>query len=121
MSTKDVIQSYYDSLTKKDDKWQELYADDSFFSDASQTLRAEGKAAIIQLFIPFLKRVEALKVKQMIVEGEHACAIVGYAYINPKGEKMSQDVAEVWEVTDGKLAKLTIYLDLTAFQNFMMG
>jgi len=31
MSTKDVIQSYYDSLTKKDDKWQELYADDSFF------------------------------------------------------------------------------------------
>ena len=121
MSTRDVIQSYYDSLNKKNDKWQELYSEDAIFSDASQTLNAKGKAAIIQSFIPFLKGVEAVKIEQMIVEGEHACALVGYIYINPKGEKMSQDVAEVWEVKDGKLAKLTIYFDLTAFQNFMMG
>lgn len=121
MSTKDVIQSYYDSLNKKDDKRQELYSEDATFSDASRTLHAEGKAAVIQSFIPFLKAVESLKLKQMIVEGEHACAIVGYTYVNRKGQKMSQDVAEVWEVKDGKLTKLIIYLDLTAFQNFMMG
>jgi len=57
----------------------------------------------------------------MIVEGGNACAIVGYTYVNPKGGKLSQDVAEVWEVNAGKLAKLTIYFDLTAYRNFMWG
>jgi hypothetical protein len=31
MSTRDVILSYYDSLNKKDDKWQELYSEDAIF------------------------------------------------------------------------------------------
>jgi hypothetical protein len=35
-----------------------------FFSDASQTLTAKGKVAIIQSFIPFLRAVEAVKIKQ---------------------------------------------------------
>ncbi len=121
MSTKDLVQSYYASLNQKNTKWQELYSQDVVFSDASQTLNAKGKAAVIQSFIPFLKGVEGVKVKQMIIEGGDVCAVVGYDYINPKGGKMSQDVAEVGEVKGGKLAKLTIYFDLTAYRNFMRG
>ena len=34
---------------------------------------------------------------------------------------MSQDVAEVWQVKDGKLTKLTIYFDLTAYRSFIRG
>jgi hypothetical protein len=34
---------------------------------------------------------------------------------------MSQDVAEIWEVKNSKLIKLTIYFDLTAYGNFMKG
>ena len=121
MSARDLVQSYYDSLNRKDGKWQELYSDDAVFSDASQTLHAKGKAAVIQSFIPFLKGVEGAKVRQMIIEGGDVCAVVGYNYVNPKGGKMSQDVAEVWEVKGGKLAKLTIYFDLIAYRNFMRG
>ncbi|HVH31363.1 MAG TPA: nuclear transport factor 2 family protein [bacterium] len=121
MATRDLVQSYYDSLSQKNDNWQNLYSKDAVFSDASQTLTAKGEAAVIQSFVPFLKGVEGVKVKQMIVEGEKACAIVGYDYVNPKGQKMRQDVAEVWETRDGKLAKLTIYFDLLAYRNFMRG
>ena len=121
MATRDLVQSYYDSLSQKNDSWQNLYSNDAVFSDASQTLIAKGKAAVIQSFVPFLKGVEGVKVKQMIVEGEKACAIVGYDYVNPKGQKMRQDVAEVWESKDGKLVKLTIYFDLLAYRNFMRG
>ena len=121
MSTRDLVQSYYDSLSRKDDKWQNLYSNDAVFSDASQTLNAKGKVAVVQSFIPFLKGVEGVRVKQMIAEGERACAIVGYDYVNPKGQKMRQDVAEVWETKDGKLAKLTIYFDLLAYRDFMRG
>jgi ketosteroid isomerase-like protein len=57
----------------------------------------------------------------MIVENEDACAIVEYDYLNPKGEKLSQDVAEVWQVKNDRLTRLTIYFDLVAYRNFMRG
>jgi ketosteroid isomerase-like protein len=55
----------------------------------------------------------------MLVEGDNACAIVNYDYINSNGGKMNQDVAELWEVKKGKLAKLTIYFDFTAYMSFL--
>jgi len=119
MSTKSLVQSYYNSFAQKDEKWHQLYSDDAVFTDASQILNAKGKEAVIQSFTPFLKGVEGVNVKQMIVEDENACVIVGYNYVNPKGLKMSQDVAELWEVRDNKLVRLTIYFDLTAYRNFM--
>ena len=121
MTTKDLVQSYYASLDQKDDRWKELYSDDAVFADASQTLVAKGKAAVIQAFVPFLKGVAGLKVSQVIVEGEKACFIISYTYVNSKKERLDQDVAEVWEVRNGKLAKQTIYFDLTAYRRFMQG
>ena len=119
MSTRNLVQSYYKSLAHKDDKWKELYSENASFSDASGVLDAKGKESVIQSFAPFLKGVHGVTVKQMIVENEVVCAIVGYDYVNPKGEKLSQDVAEVWQVKDDRLTRLTIYFDLTAYRTFM--
>jgi ketosteroid isomerase-like protein len=119
MPTKQLIAQYYDSLNQKNNKWQELHSENAVFSDASQTLNARGRAAVIQSFVPFLMGVEKIMVKQLIVEGYSACAIVGYVYVNPRGNRMSQDVAEVWEVKNGELANLSIYFDLTAYRNSM--
>jgi len=121
ISTQDTIKGYYRSLSNKDDKWQELWSEDAVFSDASQTLVAKGREAVIQSFKPFLKAVARLNVSQTIVEGEKACFIISYTYVNPKQEQLNQDVAEVWEVRNGQLAKLTIYFDLTAYRRFMQG
>ena len=121
MSTEKVVKSYYESQNQKDNQWKDLWADNAVFSDASQTLLAKGKESVIQSFMPFLKGVESLKIIQMIVEDKKACSIISYTYVNPKGEKMNQDLAEVAEVGDSKLAKLTIYFDLTAYRSFMRG
>ena len=121
MSTKDVVKSYYESQIHKNDSWKDLWAEDAVFGDASQTLLAKGREAVIQSFTPFLKGVSALKPIQMIVEGERVCSIISYTYTNPKGETMNQDVAEVAEVKNGKLAKLTLYFDLTDYRRFMRG
>lgn len=119
MPTKELVQNYYRSLSQKDDHWQHLYSEDAVFSDASLSLLAKGKAAVIQSFVPFLKSVSSVEVKQLIADGEYACAIVAYVYVNQKGEKLSQDVAEVWRVKNNQLAALTIYFDLMAYRNFM--
>ncbi len=121
MSAQDVIKSYYESQNNKDNQWKDLWADDAVFSDASQTLLAKGKEAVIQSFTPFLKGVEKLRISQMIVEDGKVCSIISYTYVNANGEKMHQDVAEVAEVKGGKLARLTIYFDLTAYRSFMRG
>lgn len=121
MSTQDVIKSFYESIRNKDDQWKELWANDAVFSDASRTLLAEGKEAVIQSFTPFIKGVAELKISESILEGEKACFIISYAYVNAKGNQLHQDVSEVWEVRDNKLAKLTIYFDLTAYRSFMRG
>jgi ketosteroid isomerase-like protein len=121
LTTKELIQSYYNSLIRKDSQWQDLYSDDAIFSDASRTLLAEGRQAVIQSFNPFLKGVAGLNVSQTIVEGDKACFIISYIYVNSKKEQMKQDVAEMWEVRGGKLARLTIYFDLTAYRRFMQG
>jgi len=121
MSTQDTVHSYYRSLSNKDDKWQALWSEDAVFSDASQILVAKGKEAVIQSFTSFLKSIAALKVSQTMVEGEKACFIINYTYVNRKQEQLNQDVAEVWEVRNGQLAKLTIYFDLTAYRRFMQG
>jgi ketosteroid isomerase-like protein len=116
-----VIKSFYRSINNKDDTWKELWSDDAVFSDASETLLARGKEAVIQSFTPFIKGVVGLKVSEIILEGEKACFIISYTYVNSKKENLNQDVAEVWEVRGGKLAKVTIYFDLTAYRRFMQG
>lgn len=121
MSTLDVIKSYYDSQNRKDDRWKELWAEDAVFCDASQTLQAKGRAAVLQSFTPFLKGVRELRISHTITEGEQVCAIISYTYVNSKSEVMNQDVAEVWQVRGGKLASLTLYFDLTAYRRFMQG
>lgn len=119
MSTQSVINGFYTSVNAMDDKWQDLWSEDAVFSDPSGALNARGKPAVIQSFIPFIKTVAALKVSQTIVEAESACFIIHYTFVNSKQEQLSQDVAELWQVRDGKLARLTVYFDLTAYRQFM--
>ncbi len=119
MSTREMVQAYYASLEQHDDQWQVMYSEDAVFADASHTLNAVGRPAVIQSFIPFLKGVADVKLSRLIVDGERACAIVDYVYVNPKGATLSQSVAEVWQVRNDQLTELIIYFDLTAYRTFM--
>ncbi len=119
MLVKEVVQSFYDGLAHKNDEWQKNVSEDIIFSDASKKLHAEGRSAFIQSFSAFLRAVENVQVKQLIVEDANACAVVSYDYVSPKGAKLHQDDAEVWQVVEGKIVALTIYFDITEFRSFM--
>ena len=119
METADVVQRFYDGIARKDASWQDLLSDDVTFSDASGKLQAHGRDAFIQSFTSFLRAVEQVQVMQLIVEGENAAAVVSYDYVNPRGEKLHQDDAEVWTVRNGAIGSLTIYFDITEFRGFM--
>ncbi len=119
MTIQEIIQSFYDGLAQKNDSWQKHLSEDVVFTDSGLNIHEEGKEAFLQSFNNFLKAVEAVRVKQMIGEDNDACVIASYDFVSPKGNKLTQDVAEIWKVKDGELSSLTIYFDLTAFRNFM--
>lgn len=119
MLVKEIIQYFYDGLAQKNDEWQMNLSEDIVFSDASKKLHAEGRDAFIQSFSAFLRAVENVQLKQLIVEETNACAVVSYDYVSPNGAKLHQDDAEVWKVVEGKIVALTIYFDITEFRNFM--
>jgi ketosteroid isomerase-like protein len=119
MTVREIVQHFYDGLAHKSDAWQDNLSEGVEFADASRRLHAEGRDAFIQSFTGFLRALEKVRVKQLIVEGPDACAVVSYDYISPGGARLHQDDAEVWRVVDDKIAGLTIYFDITEFRAFM--
>jgi ketosteroid isomerase-like protein len=119
MAAADIIRNFYDGLAAHSDAWQRDIADDVVFSDASKRLHAEGRDAFIQSFTGFLRAVERVQLRQLIVDGNDAAAVVSYDYVSPTGGKLHQDDAEIWKVVDGKITALTIYFDITEFRAFM--
>jgi ketosteroid isomerase-like protein len=119
METRQVVQRFYDGLARKDTTWQEGLAPDVAFADASGRLQARGRDAFIQAFTSFLRAVDKVELKQLIVEGPNAAAVVSYDYTNPRREHLHQDDTEVWRIESGEIASLTIYFDITEFRSFM--
>jgi ketosteroid isomerase-like protein len=75
--------------------------------------------AFIQSFSGFLRAVDKVLPKQLIVEGPNAAAVVSHDYVNPSGGHLHQDDAEVWKVENGQIVSLTVYFDITEFRGFM--
>ena len=120
METKDVVQRFYDGLARKDGSWQDNLAESVAFPDASGRLSAQGREAFSQSFSGFLRSVDKVQLRQLIVEGPNAAAVVSYDYVNPAGGRLRQDDdAEVWNVETGQIVSLTIYFDITEFRGFM--
>ena len=119
METTEIIQRFYEALARNDGSWHELLSDEVSFSDASGRLQARGRDQFIQAFTSFLRAVDKVELKQLIVEGVDATAVVSYDYINPKGDRLHQDDAEVCRLSNGEISSLTIYLDITEFRAFM--
>jgi ketosteroid isomerase-like protein len=56
-----------------------------------------------------------MHVKQMILDDKGACVIGNYDFVFPNGKRINGDVAEIWEIKDGKLNSLTIFFDTLNF------
>jgi ketosteroid isomerase-like protein len=56
-----------------------------------------------------------VKVKDLVVDGTKACALTHYDLQAPGLPAFSTDVAEVFQVRDGKIASFDIYFDSAPF------
>src|SRR4029077_16998732 len=118
MTTKELLETYYKGFAQKKD-WESVIADDFKFigGDMTKTTPVVGKTAYIEVIKRFSQLFTAMRVKEMIVNGDSACVIGNYDYVFPNGKSINGDVAEIWKVKSGMLDSLTIFFDTLTFSN----
>jgi ketosteroid isomerase-like protein len=115
VTTKDTIQRYFDSLKKKSG-WEAFLADDmTFTSLVSPIKHVTGKGAYLEATKRFFSMITAVELRDMIVDGDRACALTRYDLQAPGGRAFDSHVAEVFKVWNGKISSLEIYFDSAPF------
>ncbi|MEM0117995.1 MAG: nuclear transport factor 2 family protein [Conexivisphaerales archaeon] len=110
-SARVLLVEYYRRLGSGEE-WGSLLTED-FLLSGTVPKETRGRAAFVNA--NFFKMVKGVNVKELIVDGEKACALVNYDLISPRGKNFSSEVAEIWEVKEGKLASIEIFFDTEAF------
>ncbi len=110
--TKDIIQSYYESLRQKRG-WEAFLSEDMLFINNGK--RIQGKSSYLEATKRFFSTVQSLEVMEMVVEGDKGCASVRYDLKSPRGKDFTSDVAEFFRVKNGRFTSFAIYFDTAPF------
>jgi ketosteroid isomerase-like protein len=117
-ATRQLLETYYTGFAQKAN-WEGTLADDFQYigGDMNNTKPVVGKQAYIETIKRFSQRFEAMRVKQMIIEGDNASVVGNYDFQFPNGHKINGNVCELWTIRNGKLQSLTLYFDTLTFMN----
>ena len=115
MTTRDAIQGYFSSLRQKKG-WESFLSEDiSFTSFTSPIKRVSGRAAYLEATKRFYSMITTVDVRDLLIDGDKACALTTYQLQPPGGPAFRSDVAEVFAVGEGKISSLDIYFDRSPF------
>lgn len=116
LSTKQLLETYYKGFAEKAN-WEHTIADDFQYvgGDMNNTKPVMGKQAYVDIIKRFSQRFEAMRVVQMIIDGDKASVIGNYDFQFPNGYRINGNVSENWTIKNGKLQSLTLYFDTLTF------
>ena len=115
MTTRETIQSYFESLKGKSG-WDAFLSDEMVFTSFTSPIKhVTGKVAYLETTKRFFSMIKALEVKAILVDGDRACALTRYMLQGPDGTAFESQVAELFEVRDGRIRSLDIYFDSAPF------
>jgi hypothetical protein len=113
--TRKIIEGYFSSL-KDRVGWEAFLSDELTFTSFTNPIkRVGGKAAYLEATQRFYSTIHSVVVKSLLVDGPRACAFTRYQLQPPAGAAFTTDVAELFEVSDNKIASFDIYFDSAPF------
>jgi ketosteroid isomerase-like protein len=114
-TTRATVDRYFAQLRARED-WTPLLSPEMFFiSRASPERRIDGRDAYVQATKRFFAMIADVEVRDLLVDGNKACALTRYRLRQPSGAEFQSDVAEVFSVRDGKIDSLAIYFDTSPY------
>lgn len=116
MTTRDVVQSYFDCLKAKRG-WEAFLADEMEFTSFTNPIkRVRGRGAYLEATKRFYSMIKTLEIQgPIIVDRERACVLTRYELQPPAGPVFESHVAEVFEVRNDKIESFNIYFDSAPF------
>jgi len=115
MTTKETVQGYLNFLQQKKG-WQSFLSDEIVFTSfTSPVKQITGKGAYLDTTKRFYSSIRSMTVKDVLFDGEKACALTHYELQAPDGNTFITDVAEVFLVKNGKIHSFAIYFDSAPF------
>lgn len=116
MDARSTIESYFKRIEARQG-WDEFFADDVVFAMVTSPGRtAAGKPACIQATGRFYASVERLNVRQLVADDDSAAALVRYTIKPANGApRFESDVAEFFELRDGRIKTFTICFDTAPY------
>jgi len=115
MIIKAAIDGYFAGLRQKKG-WDSFLADDLVFTSfTSPVKQVRGKAAYLEATKRFYGGIVAFEVRDLLIDGDKACALTRYQLQRPGSPAFESNVAEVFQVRDGKIVSFDIYFDSAPF------
>ena len=116
MTTKQTIERYLSGVEQKNN-WEVMLADDVVFTSYGTPPRQiVGKDGYLQSTNGFYSMIRAMEVRELLVDGDRACATTRYELQPPNGgPSFTTDVAEVYSVRNERIASFAIYFDSAPF------
>lgn len=115
MTTRATIQSYFESL-RGQKGWEAFLSEEMVFTSFTSPIKhVTGKGAYLEATKRFFSMIKAVEIKLILVDGQRACVLTRYELQAPGGPTFKSDVAEVFEVRDGKIQSLELYFDSAPF------
>ena len=120
METKELLESYYNGLARKQG-WESVIADDFRFIGGDMTKQEPtvGKQAYEDVIKRFSLLFKAVRPKEIFTTPHSAFVLANYDFVFPNGKGINASVAEYWQVKNGKLSALTIFFDTEGFRNYL--
>jgi len=109
-----VWQEFTGSMKQGDTHWQELISDDIQFTGPVDQVK--GKADFIKLNQNFFKIVNGYDVHRHISNESTVVTECTLRVNSPKGKEVAFDLAEIFNVENGKIKSITIYWDPREFE-----
>jgi ketosteroid isomerase-like protein len=111
MSTRAVVQDYFRAL-ELGESWQAFLAEDLAFTILSSPVkRVSGRAAYLEATRRFYSMIRSVHLRELIIEGERACALTHYELEGPDGKRFESDVVEILTVSRNQITSLEICFD----------
>lgn len=115
MSTRETIRQYLNAVSKRSG-WETFLADDARFASLTSPGReVAGKAGFLEATKRFYSKIASIEVRDLIVDGDSAVALTRYEVNGGSSGTFTSDVAEVFQLKDGKIAALSIYFDTAPY------
>ncbi|SRR5712691_1539095 len=115
MNTKDTVHGYFNGL-KQQRGWDSFLSEDmTFTSFTSPAKQVAGKRAYLEATKRFYSTIASVELRDLMVDGDKACALTRYQLRPPDGNAFTTDVAELFTVRNGKIDSFAIYFDSAPF------